>query len=261
MKELLTDYDTEKVNVFIGYVNDLRTETDKDGKLKNWWLKIVTDKKLAEIFIKVASTGLFIDGDTITLTYRKQLIVTYDYHAYQNKILLTYPDTIFDFGLVHIGDKFTLSKESGKVIYSHKVSDPFAKDTDIIGAYGVIKNSKGEFVETINIDDITKMKKTSTMAFIWNTWYDRMVLKSVIKRICSVHFKDIVRDIEVQDNEQNDPVRAEFDEALLLSIDESTTEEELGKIYNSNVSKVKDKKQFIELLTRRKKEIKDDKVS
>jgi recombinational DNA repair protein RecT len=256
MKNLLIDYEKEKVNVFVNYIEFLKKELDKDNKAKNWWLSKVTKEEFANAFVKVASTGLFIDGDTVTLTYRKQLLITYDYHAYQNKILAAYPETKFDFGIVHEGDTFTISKESGKVIYSHKIANPFAKDNEIIGAYGVIKNNKGEFIETINLDDIDKMRKSSTMGFIWNTWFARMVLKSVIKRLCAVHFKDLVKEIEVQDNELNDPTRAEFDESLLLAIDEATTEDELGKIYNANISKVPEKKQFIELLTKRKLEIK-----
>lgn len=255
MKKLLQDYDSDKVNVFIGYLGLLKAEKNKDNTVKNWWLPKISKNELANAFIKVASTGLFIDGDTVTLTFRKQLIITYDYHAYQNKILMTYPETIFDFGLVYDGDEFSVRKESGKVIYSHKSANPFAKSDAIIGAYGVIKNSKGEFIETLNNDDISKMRQSSTMGFIWNTWYDRMVLKSVIKRICSTHFKDIIKDIEVTDNETSEPIRAEINETLLLAIDEAETTEQLTAIYNSNVSAVSNAKAFIEILAKRKKEI------
>jgi len=218
MKELLKKYPEEKVNIYISYLNRLKSEKDKDGKLKNWWYDKISKQGYADAFIKVAANGLYVDGDTITLNYRKKLITTYDYHAYQNKIKLTYPETIFDFSLVHKEDVFKIRKESGKVIYSHEISNPFAENKDIIGAYGVIKNSKGEFIETINLKDIEKMKNCSMMQIIWNTWFDRMVLKSVIKRICATHFKDELKDIDTEDNLQNNPNLADNEEIELTLI-------------------------------------------
>lgn len=258
MKDLLKDYPSEKVNIYIAYFNELATEKDKDGKLKNAWVKRISKEKFAEVFKKVADSGMYIDGDTITLAYRKKIVVTYDYHAYQNRILLSYPETQFDFGVVHKGDTFTVRKENGKVIYKHDISDPFNTDREIVGAYGVIRNTKGEFVETINLKDIEKMRKSSKMTYIWDAWFDRMVLKSVIKRICSVHFKDIVKDIETVDNEQNDPDRAVLPQNLIDAIDNAETIEQLGKIYNTSKKglNAEQEKIFIKLLNERKKEIK-----
>lgn len=255
MNELLKEYDRSKVDVFLSYVHNLKTEKDKDGKLKNYWATITKDEEFSNIFKKVYETGLFIDGDTVTLTNRGRIIITYDYHAYINKILLSYPESTFDFQVVYEGDDISFRKESGKIYYTHKKNNPFNTNKKVIGAYGVIKNSKGEFIETINIDDITKMKNSSKMKYIWDTWFDRMVLKSVIKRICSIHFKDITKSMDYIDNETNDPDRATIDELILADIDNAETEEVLGKIYNHNIATVKDKKQFIEVLGKRKVEL------
>lgn len=255
MKDKLKNYDNNKVDIFISYVNQLKSEVDKDGKLKNWWAQKQTDTQYIDIFKKVYETGLFIDGDSVTITFRGKMLVTYDYHAYKNKILLSYPETIFDFQVVYKGEEFSFRKESGKVIYTHKINNPFDNNKEIVGAYGIIKNSKGEFIELITTDDIQKMKNTSTMKHIWNSWYDRMVLKSVIKRICSVHFKDITKDIDMIDNLTNEPERATIDELILNDIDNAETEDQLNLIYKNNKGVVKDTEQFISVLSKRKKEI------
>lgn len=261
MKELLKMFDPNKVDIFISYVNLLKTELDKDKKLKNWWANSQTDIAYADLFKKVYATGLFIDGDSVTINFRGKMIITYDYHAYKNKVLLTYPETLFDFSVVYEGDIFDFRKESGKVIYSHKLNNPFAIDKIIVGAYGIIKNSKGEFIELLNMPDIQKMKNTSQMKNIWDAWFDRMVLKSIIKRICSTHFKDIIQDIDRIDNETNEPERATIEELILNDIDSAITEAELTKIYKDKINLVANKEEFLKVLGKRKKEIKDATVS
>jgi len=256
MKELLKDFDKKKVDVFINYLSELEKET-KGGKKVNYWYSNISKDEFAGVFKKVASEGLFIDGDTITLNYLKKLVITYDYHAYQNKVKAIYPETVFDFGVVYKGDSFSFKKESGKVLYNHELSDPFNTEKEIIGGYGIIKNTKGEFLETINMDDINKMKKSSKMAFIWNTWLDRMVLKSVIKRICKIHFKDEVQNLENEDNEQYDIEVFEPDLELYDNISKAETIDELTMCYDAFLSEAIDKKVFIKKLGERKKEIKE----
>lgn len=261
MKELLKKYDSNKVDIFIAYINQLKTEKDKDGKLKNYWATQTSDIDFVNTFKKVYETGLFIDGDSITLTFRGKLVITYDYHAYKNKVSMSYPETKYDFGLVYKGDEFSFRKESGKVIYTHKLNNPFDTKKALIGTYGVIKNSKGEFIELLDIDTINKMRQSSKMQNIWNTWFDRMVLKSVIKRICNIHFHDITKDIDMIDNEQSDPDRATIDLSLQNDIKNTETEEQLGKIYKNNIGIVQDKEAFIKILSNRKKEIQNGALS
>lgn len=255
MKELLKDYDPNKVDIFINYLNQLENEKDKENKPKNWWFKNIKKEQFANEFKKVANTGLFIDGDSVTLNFRKKLIITYDYHAYKNKVTLSYPETIFDFQLVYEGDKFSFRKESGRVVYSHTITDPFNTSKKIIGAYGIIKNKRGEFIEVLNNADIEKMRNTSTMKSIWSTWYDRMVLKSIIKRICSIHFHDITKVIDSIDNEINMPEMADISDEIQTAINEATTEAELTAIYKDNIEKIENKETFISLLAEKKDEI------
>lgn len=261
IKKLLKNYDSEKVDIYISYLQNLKTEKTKDGKLANWWFDKVSEQDFANVFKKVANTGLFIDGDSITLNYRKKLVITYDYHAYKNKVMLSYPETIFDFQIVYKDDSFTFRKESGKVIYSHTIANPFDTKKEIQGAYGVIKNRKGEFIEFLTMDDIDKMKNTSLMKNIWNTWFDRMVLKSIIKRICNIHFKDIVKDIDTIDNETNNLNATNINELIQKDIENAKTQEDLTKIYNENIGTIEDVEGFINLLTEKKKEIKNGQVS
>jgi hypothetical protein len=261
IRKLLKNYDSEKVDIYISYLKSLKAEKNKEGKLVNWWFTQVSDTEFADAFKKVASTGLFIDGDSITLTYRKKLVIVYDYHAYENKVLLSYPESIFDFQLVYKDDSFTFRKESGKVIYSHVITNPFDIKKQIQGAYGVIKNRKGEFIEFLTLDDIQKMKNTSNMKNIWNTWFDRMVLKSIIKRICNIHFKDIVKDIDAIDNETNNLDATNINELIQNDIENAKTLDDLNKIYNQNIGNIEDIEGFINLLSEKKKELKNDTLS
>lgn len=257
IKKLLKNYDAEKVDIYISYLKALKTEKNKEGKLVNWWFDKVTSEQFADVFKKEAIKGLFIDGDSVTLTYRKKLIVTYDYHAYKNKVMLSYPETIFDFQIVYKEDSFTFRKESGKVIYSHTITNPFDTKKEIQGAYGVIKNRKGEFIEFLTMEDIAKMKNTSMMKNIWNTWFDRMVLKSIIRRICNIHFKDITKDLDVIDNESNDLNATNINELIQKDIENAKTQEDLTKIYNQNIGNIEDVEGFINMLSEKKKELKN----
>lgn len=255
MRTLLKNYPLDKVQGFESYLKQLETEKDKGGNSKNWWYKNITKEEFANVFKRVASKGLYIDGDSVSLAYRKKLVINFDYHAYKNKVLITYPESTFDFGLVYQGDKYTFAKESGKVIYSHKMADPFNTNKVLIGAYGIIRNSKGEFIELLTISDIEKMKNTSMMKSIWDTWFDRMVLKSVIKRICNVYFHDITKDIDEEDNEQNEPANATIPDLIQAKIIAAETEEDLTYIYHTYKGDVEDQEAFVNMLSVRKKEI------
>jgi recombinational DNA repair protein RecT len=129
---------------------------------------------------------------------------TIDYHTYKNKLLETYPESIIDIQLVYDGDEFEFKKESGKVIYFHKIINPFKKDKKAIGGYCVIKNKLGEFIEIMNDTEINKCKQVAKMKSIWNTWEDEMYLKTIIKRACKRFFYDIVKEIDDEDNKSYD---------------------------------------------------------
>lgn len=207
----LKDYNREPsgkiaVENYISYLKKVETDKDrKTGEIKNKWFFYVKEKQLIELFKKVANDGLYIDGETITIqSMGGSLTINYNYQAYKNKLLCVYPETTFDIQNVYEGDSFKFQKKSGVVEYTHEMGDPFKTDKKIIGCYCVIKNSRGEFLEILNMDEIAKMRAVAKTQTIWNEWESEMILKSVMKRACKRHFRDIVMNIEKHDNENYD---------------------------------------------------------
>lgn len=251
----LHGYETTHVNNYITYLKFLESEKTKDQKTKNAWFAFQKEEQLSEFYKKVASDNVFIDGETITIGFRGKLLITYNYQAYKNLVLNVYPETLFDMQNVHDGDSFSFNKENGKVIYSHKINNPFALNKKIIGTYCIIKNSRGEFLETLNMQDIEKMKAVATTKNIWEDWQSEMVLKSVIKRACKRHFRDIVVNVEKIDNENNDLDRVNVEDLIQSKIEKAGTFEELTNIYKSEKDNVKDLVNFTRLLGERKEEL------
>jgi len=252
----LSDYDKINVGIYVGYLKFLEGEK-KDGEMKNKWFAFQKEDQLIDIYKKVAADRIFIDGETITIGFRGKLLITYNYQAYKNLLLNIYPETIFDMQVVNKGDNFSFNKENGKIIYSHKINDPFALNKEIIGTYCIIKNSRGEFLETLNMQDIEKMKAVATTKNIWNDWQSEMVLKSVIKRACKRHFRDIVVNVEKIDNETNDLDRVNVEDLIQDRIEKAETFEVLTKIYKEEKDNVKDKVNFTRLLGERKTALMD----
>lgn len=256
VKESLKDYSEVNVEIYINYLKYLETEKEKDKvTLKNKWFSYFKDSDATDLYKKVAKDNVFIDGETITISYRGKLIVSYNYQAYKNLLLNVYPESTFDIQIVNEGDDFSFFKDSGKVIYSHRINNPFATNKTIIGTYCIIKNSRGEFLETLNMEDVSKMKAVATTKNIWNEWESEMVLKSVIKRACKRHFRDIVVNVEKLDNENYNPENVNVDSIVQELIEKAKTFTDLTKIYKSNVNSVSDKVNFIRLLGERKEQL------
>ena len=227
LRSLLEAYPQDCTNIYIAYIKQLHTQ--KKGKqLVNPWAKDYDTDWYYNQFIKVARDGIYIDGDCVTLT---SLGITYDYNAYKKILLLKFPETKLDVSLVYDGDEFTFHKSNGNITYTHNIRNPFATGKKIIGAYAIVTNSRGAFLETIDIDDINKFKNSSKMSHIWKVWYDRMVLKSVLKRICKIGFYDVFQNVEQIDNEQSDPNNANVESTLQDKIRACTTREQLNKLW------------------------------
>jgi len=247
---LLKEYPKENVSVYVGYLSDI--EANKD---KNKWFNYFKPSQAASLFKKVALDGLLIDGDSITLSYKGKVMADYNYQAYKNKLLNIYPETLFDLQIVSKGDAFEFRKENGKVIYKHVLGNPFSNDKQTIGAYCIIKNNRGQFIEVLNMKEIGKMKNVAKTKNVWNTWEDEMVLKSVIKRACKRHFKDIVTNIEALDNENYDLDKVDLDFEVQEKIENSKTATELTNVYNLYKSQIKDEPAFLASLTEKRKEL------
>jgi hypothetical protein len=194
--KLLSEFNKEDVEKFASYCMRLLAES------KNDWMQRKTDEAMAELFRRVNRDGLVFDGEHITL---QKTGISYDWVALKNKMLLTYPESTVDVALVYDKDEFTASKDSGSVVYSHKIGDPFGqKDANVIGGYCVIKNKRGEFITLLNKEDFEKHRKVAKTDFIWKQWYMAMCMKTLMKKACKQHFADVYQSIEDEDNKQND---------------------------------------------------------
>lgn len=157
-------------------------------------------EQLIALAVKFNNMGILIDGVEAVITGRNMAMVTFN--GYKNKVLRTYPETMFDIQLVREGDKFSFSKDSGHVQYHHEIGDPFDQESHpIVGAYVVFKNKRGEFLELLNKTDYEEMKKASKQSYLWGQWESEFWLKSVIKRAAKRHFYDVVAEIDRNDNE------------------------------------------------------------
>jgi len=213
-----------EVEKFLNYVNGERhKESDKDKKP----VTNNTDKSLLSMALKFWRMGLTIDGVNVVIAGNNMAMVTY--HGYKNTVLRVYPETEIDMQIVREGDTFNLAKESGSIVYSHTISDPFG-NKPIVGAYAVIKNKRGEFVETLNRSDFEAMKDGSKQKYLWTSWESEFWLKSVLKRACKRHFNDIVEDIDKNDNEDFGLVGEQYEmnsDELAYNISEAKSRNEL----------------------------------
>lgn len=193
----------ENIDVFASYCMRLLLETDKkNNQPKHPFMKTKTPEALAQLFLRVAAEGLVFDGRHITLISRG---ISYDYIAYKNKMLLAYPESMIDMDVVKEGDTFTAGKESGKVVYSHKIADPLSTGdmNSIKGAYCVIQNKRGEFLTLLSKEDLAKHRKVAKTDSFWSQWFKEMVLKTVIKKATKYHFDDIFEGMNEADNESS----------------------------------------------------------
>lgn len=181
VKKILAYWDSDKNNKAVWELNDGATR-----------VKLAT---------KFWNLGIPLDGLNAAITGKNKVFITWV--GYKNKVLSIYPNAQFDVQLVHEGDDYEFNKDSGKVIYTHKMADPFASPP-IKGAYAVLKYERGEVLETLDRPTFEKMKKTSMMVKTWNDWESEFFLKSVIKRVCKRAFHDEFAEIEKIDNEDYD---------------------------------------------------------
>jgi hypothetical protein len=236
----------ENVERFASYVQKLNDELDRVTKApKNPWMQKKTADQCVKDFLLVQSQGLVFDGKHITYN---SLGISFDYQAYKNKMLIAYPESKIDVQIVKEGDEFEVSKDSGEVNYTHKVVKPFEQlnEKNIIGAYCIIKNSRGNFLTTLGKDDIEKHRKVAKQDLFWQKWFQEMVLKTVIKKGCKTHFDDVTQEIEEIDNEQNDvenPIDLPLD--YKKEVDAINSEEELKAYYLKNKGIGKEFDQYV----------------
>lgn len=229
-KLLKDEKNQDEVSVFGAYV------LEEQQNPKAHWFKNYTPEQFSEMFLKVKNEGLFFDGKHITL---QSTGITYDYVAYKNKMLLAYPETEIDLGVVVHGDSFTIGKENGKIKYKHTVADAFntPNENNITGAYCVIKNKRGEFETRLSKEELVKHKNSAKTKFIWDKWYKEMVLKTVIKKATKYHFDDMFESMNDEDNKSIDlePPTASVEdiEKAKIQLQECETLDDLKKVYST----------------------------
>jgi hypothetical protein len=244
----------EEINSYCNYCLNLLNQKDRNGST-NPWMSYKTDDQLIDYFCIVKREGLVFDGKHITLQYRG---ISYDYIAYKNKMFLVYPGSIFDVQLVYKDDIFEAKKESGKVIYNHQIVNPFTRnEKDFIGGYCVIKNKRGEYLTTLNRNEINKHRKIAKTDAIWDKWLVEMAIKTLVKKACKLHFDDIFKNIETIDNENYDLDKpTEISIKTKQDIETIKTIDELSKYYHANKEKNSNNlKDFAKALSKRKEEI------
>ena len=231
--DLLKDQNQEQAETFASYC--IRLAMD----IKNPWMKTKTADNMAILFKRVAKDGLVFDGVHITL---QSTGISYDYVAYKNKMLLVYPESKVDIGLVYEGDSFNVAKESGNIIYSHTILDPFNHDENKLkGGYCIIQNKRGEFLTTLSKEEIDKHRKVARTDYIWKQWFTEMALKTLIKKACKQHFADVYENIEQIDNDNYDlenPIGLEL--KYKQEIETIKSLDELKDYYAKNKGKGKD---------------------
>lgn len=251
IKALLIDSNKVHVEKYIAHLKDLEAATDNNGKLKNPWLKHRTSTELANYFKRIEAINLEFDGKHITL---QSTGISMDYIACKNKVLLVYPETKITHGLVYKDDDYNFYESDFKVKYHINHAKPFdARDEDIIGAYCIISNKRGEFLKTLDKDQIAKHRKAAKTDMIWKGWFGEMVLKTVIKKCCKTCLDDVLDDIEAIDNDNIDldqPI--DVDLGLKDLVEQTQTIEALTALYNDKKPSGDD----IKLFTARKEAIK-----
>lgn len=153
---------------------------------------------LLQSIAECIDNGFALDGVNYVISGNRMYMPTYK--AFKNKIYMVYPESEIDVQVVRETDTFKFSKQSGVVTYSHEFGDPF-DNKPVVGAYCVIKNKRGEFLELLNKHDYDEMKSGSKNPKLWEKWDSEFWRKSVIKRACKAHFNDITQAIEEKDNE------------------------------------------------------------
>lgn len=234
IKDILKEYKQEHVERFASYITKLSKDPKSD------FVNKYSEDALCSLFRRVEAEWLHFDGIHITL---QSTGIFYDYVALKNKMLLVYPETIFDVNLVYEWDDFSFQKENGKVTYSHRFKNPFSKkETEIIGAYAIVKNKRGDFITLLSKDDLEKHRKTAKTDFIWKAWFTEMCMKTIVKKACKTHFGDIFTEIEEMDNENYDASKVMtntkwlwFDD-YLASIEMENDYEAIKVLHNECVS-------------------------
>lgn len=192
----------EDIEKYSNYCEKMLTGVNKQNKKENPWFAALTVETLDQYFRRVLSQKLVFDGSNITI---QEDGISYNFRAYKQKLLVEFPETEIHFAVVYQGDIFDFLDDNGKVIYSHKYANAFSQeDKSIIGAFCVIRNSKGEFLTILSKERIESRRNLSKIDKYWRLWFPEMCLKTVIKKASNDHFYDVFEIMNAEDNDKSD---------------------------------------------------------
>jgi hypothetical protein len=193
-------------------------QKDKDGSFKNRWLWNKDKVYFEMIQEHLKKLNITLDGKHATITSKG---LTFDYIVYKNRLLQNYPKATIDLDLVFEGDTFEIRKESGKIIYNHEIANPFGKTLkSVIGGYCIVRiPDRGEFQTTMGLEELDKHKELSNMKYLYNSWWQELYKKTLLRKNLKFHFEDEFEDIQKIDDEGMDNQLSESKELTTEQIE------------------------------------------
>jgi hypothetical protein len=242
----LPDADKALLTSFLNHIRDLYVVTKKEeeeagGREPYKFITSVEDRQLLQWFNHCAAHGEEIDGKSVCITPRG---LTRDWRGLENVILRAYPTAKVDGGIVRKGDTYNFAKESGRFVYQHKMSNPFAPATDIEGAYCVISIGGVDYAEFINLARYAQLKGMSKQKHLWDKFPDQFWRKSALRAAANLvaHRSPVLKEVMEQEHDDTDLEKASplaSIEAVLK--DESGTLEQYLETLTGSAAKCADK--------------------
>ena len=186
-------------------------------------LTTVDPQSIREAFKASLDTGIPVDKRQLAyvVKYGNKIEYQIGFKGFISKIKEIYPTASVKAEWVYVGDIFTVEKVDGQAKYVHKVSNPFAKITEMTGAYAYIqytdKGKEYSFIETMGKDEILKIRGKAKTKFVWDEWFGEMAKKAVIRRLCKTLFisNPHIQALEDVDNRnfemQQEPVHIDYE--------------------------------------------------
>lgn len=183
----------------------------------------IDPQSIREAFKASLDTGIPVDKRQLAyvVKYGNKIEYQIGFKGFISKIKEIYPTASVKAEIVYVGDVFTVEKIDGQAKYFHKVSNPFAKITEMTGVYAYIQyTDKGKdysFIETMGKDEIMKIRGKAKTKFVWDEWFGEMAKKAVIRRLCKTLFISnpeiqILEDIENKNYDlQQEPVNIDYE--------------------------------------------------
>ena len=149
----------------------------------------VNEPSFAKAIRQACLQGLVPNGIDAAIVPRKGSAVFWPMEGGLKKIAIRcLPDGAqIQSGIIYEGDEVQVTQLSGQPMKISVCSNPFNKNDDqIIGAWATLKVGEQEYTSIVSQQDIAKLKKIG-LSEAWKVWPERMVRKSVVKRLLREH--------------------------------------------------------------------------